>query len=563
MRSRIGKIVATLAAPLFVCNVAVALARQQPVTSPAQVPSSAQAAPCSAPLAAGNGAPQWDGWGADLSEDRFQPAAMAQLDAANVPRLRLKWAFGFAGVTRAYGQPTVFGGRVFVGSADRHVYALEARTGCVAWTFDAGFPVRTAIEVGRLGDRWAAYFGDQNGSAYAVDASSGTLIWKTRVDAHPAAIVTGAPVLADGKLYVPMSSQEEVMATDPNYPCCTFRGSVSALDAATGKVVWKTYTIERAPGPRGTNKHGVAQSAPSGAAIWSAPTIDLAHRTLYVGTGDSFSDRAAETSDAILALNMDTGKLLWSRQMTANDAENIACDLPSPYDANCPAANGPDFDFGSSPILVTLPGGGRVLIAGQKSGIVYAIDPDRQGALLWQRRVGRGSKLGGVQWGSAADRSAVYVAVSDVHITPVAPGTAGSQPGLGASLLLDPNAGGGLFALDIRTGAILWHTPHPGCNAKPGCSPAQSAAVTAIPGVVFSGGVDGHLRAYSATSGSIIWDVDTERDYATVNSVKAGGGSMDGPGPSVAGGMLYVNSGYSLFGSAPGNVLLAFSVDGT
>jgi polyvinyl alcohol dehydrogenase (cytochrome) len=501
--------------------------------------------------------------GNGLSEARFQPAAMARLNATSVARLKLKWAFGFPGVTEAYGQPAVFGGRVFVGSADRHVYALDVRSGCVAWTFDAGSRVRTAIEIGPLGARSAAYFGDQNGSVYAVDADSGALIWKTRVDAHPAAIITGAPVLAGGKLFVAMSSQEEAMAANPNYPCCTFRGSLSALDAATGSVLWKTYTIAQTPTPHGKNAKGTMQFSPSGAAIWSAPAVDLERRVIYVDTGDSYSDPAARTSDAVLALDMNTGRLLWSRQATPNDAENVACGFPSPYNANCPRANGPDYDFGSSPILVTLAQGQGVLIAAQKSGMVYALDPDRRGALLWQRRVGQGSKLGGVQWGGAADGDSVYVAVSDVKFTPAAAGTPGAQPSMfGVSFLLDPNAGGGLFALDARTGAVRWHTPHPGCNGNPGCSPAQSAAVTAIPGVVFSGGLDGHLRAYSATNGAILWDVDTEREYRTVNSVKATGGSMDGPGPAVAGGMLYVNSGYDFLGTTPGNILLGFSIDG-
>jgi len=516
-----------------------------------------------APFSPDVAAPRWDGWGNGLTQDRFQSAAMAQLDAKSVHRLKLKWAFGFPGVTQAYGPPTVFGGRVFVGSADHHVYALDARDGCLAWSFDAGVRVRTAIVIGRIGARWAAYFGDQKGSMYAVDAASGALIWKTRVDAHPAAVITGSPVLAGGRLYVPMSSQEEAYAAASTYPCCTFRGSLSALDAATGCIVWKTYTIAQTPKLQGANTKGVPQFAPSGTAIWSSPTVDLARRAVYVATGDNYSDPATATSDAVLAFDMNKGRLLWSRQMTLHDAENVACGFPSPYNANCPKDNGPDFDFGSPPILMTLANGQRVLIAMQKSGMVYALDPDRRGAPLWQRQVGHGSKLGGVQWGGAADGGSVYVAVSDVRFNVVPAGTPGSQPSpFGVSFLLDPKAGGGTFALDARTGIERWYTPHPGCINTPGCSPAQSAALTAIPGIVFSGGLDGHLRAYTMTDGTIVWDVDTERAYDTVNAVKAHGGSLDGPGPTVAGGMLYVESGYDFLGTTPGNVLLAFSVDG-
>jgi len=290
--------------------------------------------------------------------------------------------------------------------------------------------------------------------------------------------------------------------------------------------------------------------------------VDLKRRLIYVGTGDNYSNPPTGTSDALLAFEMDTGKLAWSRQLTQGDAFNVDCAAPGEAQNNCPEANGPDFDFGSSPILVDLGGGRRALVAGQKSGIVYALDPDNQGELLWQRRVGQGSTLGGVQWGSATDAKNVYVAVSDVKRGPVPPGTRGAFEFRGGLLRLDPKAGGGLFALKLETGEVTWHTPHPGCDERPGCSPAQSAAVTAIPGVIFSGGLDGHLRAYSAQDGRILWDVDTMMDYKTVNDVKAHGGSLDGPGAVIVGGMLYVNSGYAFFGAAPGNVLLAFSIDG-
>ena len=507
--------------------------------------------------------PHWNGWGASLEQHRFQPADMAQLPAAQVPKLKLKWAFGFAGVTRAFGQPTVAGGRLFVGSAEHKVYSLSADTGCIYWIFDADFPVRTAISIGQSGGDWVAYFGDQHANAYAVNAATGKLLWKTHVDEHPAAVITGAPALAGERLYVPASSIEEFTGASPKYECCRFRGSVSALDAATGKVVWKTYSVTDEAKPTRKNKQGVQQWGPSGAGVWSSPTVDLKKHMLYATTGDNYSDPVTATSDAFLAFEMETGKLAWSRQLTKGDAYNIDCSAPAEAQSNCPEAKGPDFDFGSSPILVELGGGRRALVAGQKSGIVYAVDPDKQGEVLWQKRVGQGSTVGGVQWGSAVDAEKVYVALSDVHMRPVPAGTPGAQPSiLGGALQLDPKTGGGLFALKLGTGETVWHTPHPGCGEKPGCSPAQSAAVTAIPGIVFSGGLDGHLRAYSTDDGKIVWDVDTMKDFQTVNQVKAHGGSLDGPGPVIVGGMLYVNSGYAFVGSAPGNVLLAFSIDG-
>jgi polyvinyl alcohol dehydrogenase (cytochrome) len=310
------------------------------------------------------------------------------------------------------------------------------------------------------------------------------------------------------------------------------------------------------------NAQGVQLWGPSGAGIWSSPTVDLQSRTIYVTTGDNYSDPATNTSDAFMAFDLETGRLAWSSQMSKGDAYNIDCDIPGDKQVNCPESKGPDFDFGSSAILVDLPNGHRALIAGAKSGIVYAVDPDARGKLLWQKRVGQGGTLGGVQWGSAADANNVYVAVSDELRRAAEPGSAaGHDSVFGVPYELDPKVGGGLFALKISNGDTAWQTPHPPC-VKPGCSPAQSAAVSAIPGVVFSGGVDGHLRAYSAKDGRIIWDIDTEREYKTVNGVKANGGSLDESGAVIVGGMLYVNSGYFFQGSAAGNVLLAFSVDG-
>jgi len=247
--------------------------------------------------------------------------------------------------------------------------------------------------------------------------------------------------------------------------------------------------------------------------------------------------------------------------MTAGDAFNLACGAAG--GVNCPESNGPDFDFGSSPILVNLSNGKRALIAGQKSGMVHALDPDQQGEVLWQVRVGQGGTAGGVQWGSAVDDQNVYVALSDVSSTRSANPVPNAQKSFtGNYRVLDPKKGGGLFALRLATGERAWYAPPPGCGEKLGCSPAQSAAVTLIPGVVFSGSLDGHLRGYSTKDGRIVWDVDTAQGFPTVDGVKANGGSIDGPGPVVVGGTLYVNSGYGFIGGMPGNVLLAYSVDG-
>ncbi len=507
--------------------------------------------------------PHWNGWGAGAAQRRFQEAAMAGLAAADVPKLELKWAFGFADAIRANAQPTIVGGRLFVGSATGKVYALDARTGCTFWEFKAHAPVRTAISVRPDPRGWMAYFGDQSGNGYGVDATTGQQVWSTRVDPHPTAMVTGAPTVDGDRLLVPVASYEEAAAMRPGYACCTFRGSIVALDAYTGKRLWQSFTIGAEPAATRRNERDVQLFGPSGASVWSSPTVDPVKRLVYATTGNSYSDPPSEGANAFIAFRLDDGSRTWVRQMTANDAYTMACNSASGGSGNCPQANGPDVDFGSSAMLVTLPGGRRALIAGQKSGDVHALDPDREGAVLWQTKVGAGGKLGGVQWGTAADERHVYVAVSDVRIAPAAPGTPGAQPTpFGVELRVDPDAGGGLVALKLDTGEVVWKTPHPGCRGTPGCSPAQSAAVTAIPGVVFSGGLDGHLRGYDAINGRIVWDVDTKRPYNTINGVAARGGSLDGPGAVVVDGMLYVNSGYAFFGGAPGNVLLAFSVGG-
>jgi polyvinyl alcohol dehydrogenase (cytochrome) len=324
-----------------------------------------------------------------------------------------------------------------------------------------------------------------------------------------------------------------------------------ALDGATGKQIWKSYTISEEARPTKKNKAGTQLWGPSGVAIWSTPTIDVKRRSLYVTTGDNYTDPPTAMSDAFLAMDLESGKILWSRQMTVGDAFTNACRMPDK--ANCPDSNGPDFDFGAPPILVSLPNGRRALVAGQKSGVVHAIDPDKNGEVIWQTRVGKGGALGGIQWGSAADQSHVYVALSDIARTSI-PNSLRRE--------LDPKVGGGMFALSLEKGERVWHRPAPGCGDRKRCSPAQSAAVTAIPGVVFSGSIDRHLRAYSTKDGAILWDFDTAGPYKTVNGIEAKGGSLDGAGPAIAGGMLFVNSGYPVFGGMPGNVLLAFSVDG-
>jgi polyvinyl alcohol dehydrogenase (cytochrome) len=483
--------------------------------------------------------PTWNGW-ADPSNTRFQSAKAAGLNRQTTPKLKLKWAFGFPNVTTAFGTATISDGSLFIGAADGTVYSLDAQTGCVHWTYASASGVRVSPVLGN----GEVYFGDLRGNVYALESATGRLLWKTRADEHPMAVITGSPKLVSGKLYagrlyVPISGRDEsIAATNPSYECCTFRGSVVALEAATGKQIWKAYAIPDTPKLTGKNAAGAKTLGPSGAAVWSSPTLDLQKRVLYVGTGVNYSNPPTNTSDAVLAFDLDSGRLLWTHQFTSGDSYNFACGAQDK--TNCPKDPFIDADFGNSGILRS-----RILVIGDKSGMVYAIDPDHEGKLLWKQKIAAGGVNGGTMWGGASDEQGIaYIGISDF--------AAGK-----------PEAGGGLVALRISTGEKLWTTPapKPSCIAMPGCSAAQPAPVTVIPGVAFLGSWDGHIRAYETSKGAIIWDYDTVQDFQTVNGVKSRGGSINSMAPTVAGGMLYITSGYS--GTAlPGNVLLAFSVEG-
>jgi len=497
----------------------------------------------------------WNGWSPGPNNARYQSAEGAQLSIAQVGHLKLKWAFGFDGDVTAFAQPTVVDGEVFVGSAGGVIHALRAETGCLQWTFQANGPVRSSILAVPMGAKHSLLFGDQNGWFYALEAETGTLLWKKKIEEHDAARLTGSPVAYNGNVFVPIASWEETRSLDPAYPCCTFRGSVVALRIRDGEQVWKSYLVPE-PKLTGKTKRGTPQYGPSGAGVWAAPTIDAKRGVMYIGTGDNYSSPPTSLSDAVLAMEITTGRVVWSKQMTPGDAYNSSCGTDK---QNCPDEDGPDYDFGSSVILTQGPGGRDVLLAGQKSGMVYALDPEKNGEIVWQTRIASPAPnvatSVGVLWGMASDGQKVYAA------TAASGRTKPTDPKDTRRYILDPKVGGGLTALRIADGAKVWHAPPIVCpdGAPVGCSPAQSAAATGIPGVVFSGSLDGHIRGYKAEDGTVLWDFYTAREFQTVNGVNAKGGSVDGPGAVVVNGMLFVNSGYSRFGGIPGNVLLAFS----
>ena len=489
------------------------------------------------------------GFGGNLEATGFQPTELAGLSADDVPNLQLRWAFAFPEADYVRTRPTVVGGLVLVGGPFGEVLALDAATGCVQWSHEADAAVRGAVLAGEGPEgRPTAFFVDFRTNAYALDMATGGLLWKRRVGRHSTSSATGSPALHGGRLFVPISSWEAVVSGDPRYECCTASGAVAAVDARTGGVLWYHRVIPGDPEEAGTNGIGTRLWAPSGAPVWSSPTVDTARSRVYAGTGQHYTRPATEHSDAIVALDIETGELAWSFQATAEDAWNMAC-LTLPPGHNCPDPLGPDFDFGMSPMLVERPDGREILVAGQKSGMVWALDPDDDGAVLWSTQIGKGSALGGVHWGMAADGRYAYAPISDrgVMIADVNP---------------DRDPSPGLHALDLMTGEIVWRAPPPedACEGKQGCFIANSAGAAVIRGVVFAGGLDGHIRAYSADDGRILWDFDTTGVTETSNGVPGRGGAIDGPGPVIAGGMLFTNSGFSSFGQMPGNLLLAFGL---
>jgi polyvinyl alcohol dehydrogenase (cytochrome) len=483
----------------------------------------------------------WSGWDIKHNNSRFAPADVAGLSISQVRNLKLKWALGYDGDVNAFALPAFFDGQLFVGSARGTVHALRAESGCIQWTFDADGPVRHSMIVVPNGSGHLVLFGDTIGWYYALDAQTGKLIWKTRADDTDGARLTGTAAVHDGVVYVPVASWEQdhsLGATNP-YVCCTFRGSLVALRIADGKQIWKSYTIPEKPTVQGKTASGKLRMGPSGVSIWSPPVFDTKRNLIYVTASNNYSGPASKTSDAVLALDAADGKIVWASQTYLNDIwpEDIG---------------GPNFDFGAGPILLTTPEGRDLIVAGNKGALVEAFDPDNKGQMLWETRVGRGGDTGGIQWGMSYDGKYIYAAVSDVKTKRVTDATGKS------TRIFDPEEGGGLTALRPSDGSKVWHVRPPDCGTLPGCSPAQSAALTSIPGVVFSGTLGGMLLAHSTENGELLWQYNTARDYTTVDGVKGKGGAIDGPGPMVIKGMVFVNSGYGRFGGLPGNVLLAF-----
>ena len=496
-----------------------------------------------------NEPPVFTGWGLDAASTHAIPSAVSGLGTGNAPQLKLKWAFAFPGSQRARSQPALAGGAILVGNHNGTVYALDRATGCVRWAFPAQAEVRTGIVVspwaaGNRAARPLVYFGDVAGNAYAVSLLGGKLAWRIKADPHPATVLTGTPTLHAGTLYVPVSSNEEAFATSPAYSCCNFRGSVLALDARTGRQKWRTWLVGP-PVRQGPSKEGLDKLGPSGVAVWNSPAIDVRRGQLYVATGDNYSLPATSLSDSVVALDLRTGRIRWHYQATAGDAWNVACVFKS--SASCPDEAAPDFDFGAGAVLAGGLDGKQYVLAGQKSGAVYALDP-ATGRLVWKKRIGHGSASGGVHFGMAAEGGRLFVPISDRFAMDKDP------------FPLRP----GLYALDVATGGTVWEAPDTTtiCNGSPKCLAGYGGSVTATGGLVIAGDDAGHLRIFQAANGQVIWEAATNQTFITVNGVPGHGGSISGGvAPIAYKGSVIVPSGYGFASKLPGNVLLVYGVE--
>ena len=495
----------------------------------------------------------WAGWSYDISNSRHVTGITAGL--SQIRRMSLKWSFVFpdtGSTTNAGNQPSVVNGLLYIGHKNKNVYSLDALTGCTYWSFKADAGVRSVVAV----EDGVAVFADYESNVYALDAATGVLKWRARADDQPSSRVNGNISIYDGVVYVPISSNQEfVNALDPNIPCCSFRGSVVAYDINTGKRLWKTYMIEVPLRTLGKNSRGVMIYGPSGGAVWSVPTIDSKRGLVYVGTGNQFTGPAVEASDAVVALDMKNGKKKWVKSFVplrfgGQDIWNGSCvDVIKGARAECPAEEQGDRDLGSPVILQTRKDGSDILLVGSKDGVLYALDPDREGAIIWQVRVGRvmtvkGPSFGGIEHGFSADNERAYVPVADIDV-------------------IDEYAEGSLVAVDLMSGELIWRRPAPqdACRGQPvRCNNAYTAPTTVMDGIVFSGSNDGFFRAHDKNTGLAIWEFNTAISVTGVNGINGSGGAISRSGNAIVNRMVYQTSGYGQGLGMPGNVLFAFEI---
>lgn len=500
-----------------------------------------------------------NGWGINNKNHRFISETDAGITPENLSKLQVKWVFALPDTKTPHSQPFITPDTVFIGDEPGLVYALDRETGCEKWRFNAETTVRTAIrfldfetrDKNKLKNNILT-FGTAGGEVFGLNPLTGQQLWRIKADNHSKTMVSGSSTDHNGVIFQPVSSWEAMWAVNPFYACCTFRSSVIALDPANGQILWRSYMVKDEPKVTKENLIWPDHYGPSGAPVWSQPTLDIKRNRLYVGTGENYSSPSTDTSDSIIALDLTTGEMLWHQQFLASDAWNVACE--SPLDHNCPNERGVDLDFGAPPILVTIDDR-DIILAGQKNGAVYALDPDQKGKLLWQQKPGTGGKLGGIHFSMGVDKAkgVLYVPISD-RVVEI----------LGQNPKGKPNPS--LHAYDIATGKRLWATPAPDIctddNGDPidSCHRGLSAAVTITDNLVFAPSLDGHIRAFDAHNGTPLWSFDTNGEFTAVNANKASGGAIDLGGVYLDSGQLFVNAGYSTFDQQAGNAFIVLEV---
>lgn len=551
---------------------------------------------------------------------RRQTAEETGLSTADMPNLELAWSIAFPNTPTMRSQPVVVGDTLFIAATDAgRLYALDANVGCVKWMYASDMTLRSSLSFAEATATSppAIIMGDAAGKVHAVSALNGAKLWVSDIKLTDLNRITGAPVVHAGVVYAPLSAIEVNYTQFDDYECCKGQGAVVALDLATGETLWVGRTMDDAQ-PVLTGPTGTQQWGPSGAIIWSTPAIDEKRGVLYAGTGENTSWPATDTSDAIIAYDLKTGARRWTFQATEADIWNYACGRGA---ANCTFPgeyHSPDFDFGGSAVIVQRSDGRDLIIAPQKSGVVWAIDPDNRGALVWSNRIGRGAANGGIHWGVAVDGERIFAPLNDPW-----------------NAYANPNWGPGMHALDIDTGEIVWSykptaadcgvatpkgattRPAPGLamnaipapirvqtreqwntwvdpNAAPaspasasppsapatsvlasaaaapapaptpgrpppGCRLGMSPAPLVVDGAVVTGTTQGMLRIFDGATGDVLFEYMTNREFPdTVNGVEGHGGGLDSHPYVAANGALYVQSGYARFGEPPGNMLLAF-----
>ena len=544
-------------------------------------------------------------FGVTNDANRAQTAEQAGLTREQMKDLDVAWVVAFPQTPTMRSQPVIVGDTLFIAATDSgRLYALDTNTGCVKWHYVSEMTLRSSLTFAEATETSPAVIimGDAAGFVHAVNAKTGGKLWVSNARLNEYNRITGAPVVHDGMVITPVSAIEVNYAGADDYECCKGQGAVIAFDLATGDKLWTGTTMEEAK-PTRLGRTGTQQWGPSGAIIWSTPVIDPKRNVAYAGTGENVSWPATDTSDAIIAYDLDTGDKRWVFQATKSDIWNYACgrrgancDWPGEY-------HSPDHDFGATAMLIKRTDGSELVVAGQKSGVVWAINPDN-GQLVWSNKVGRGSANGGAHWGLAFDGELIFAPMND----PGRPPTPGENPAFGP----------GLHALDAMTGEIRWsykpnqrdcgadmpaataYTPTPEWRiqpvsapvlptpriatppspaapaAAPGVAPAvttaspppqrpvvcrlgMSPAPLVVDGAVVTGTTQGMLRIFDGKTGDVLFEYMTNRPYAdTVNGIAGQGGGLDSA-PYIAGdGTLFVQSGYARFGEPPGNVLIAF-----